>query len=33
MFIFVIRASMNPDFKGSEAKDIVIYILGALAKR
>lgn len=30
MFVFVINASMNSTFKGSDAKDIVIYILGAL---
>lgn len=30
MFVFVIRASMDTTFKNSEAKDIVIYILGAL---
>jgi hypothetical protein len=30
MFVFVIHASMDSTFKGSEAKDIVIYILGAL---
>lgn len=30
MFVFVIRASMDSTFKGSDAKDIVIYILGAL---
>lgn len=30
MFVFVIRASMDATFKESDAKDIVIYILGAL---
>lgn len=30
LYIVVIYASTRPDFKNSEAKDIVIYILGAL---
>lgn len=30
LFVFVIWASMQPGFKDSAAKDIVIYILGAL---
>lgn len=30
LFVFIIHASMDPTFKDSDAKDIVIYILGAL---